>query len=241
MPQPPPSPAPRLRPESWIFDLDNTLYHPRHRLFDQIDVRMGQFIGARLGLGADAARVLQKRYFREHGTTLTGLMRLHNVPPEEFLEFVHDISLDGLPPDPALAQALAALPGGKYVYTNGSLPHAERVLRRLGCDHCFAGIFDIRAADYRPKPEIAAYRALCERYGVRPERTVMIEDLARNLAPAAELGMHTVWLRHRPGEASEGYVRQVIDDLGAWLESLRSRLTPRRRALLSRRHNLENP
>src|SRR5215470_11101633 len=135
----------------WVFDLDNTLYPARCNLFAQVDRRIGLFIEGLLGLEQGPARELQKRYFREHGTTLRGLMTHHGIDPRAFLDFVHEIDLAPVPPSPALDAALAALPGRKFIFTNGSVAHADRVMGRLGVAHHFEGIFDIVAADYLPK------------------------------------------------------------------------------------------
>jgi putative hydrolase of the HAD superfamily len=137
----------------WIFDLDNTLYPASCRLFDQVEARMGAFIADFLGISPEAARAIQKRYFKEHGTTLRGLMVHHDLAPQRFLDYVHAIDVSALEPAPALARALDRLPGEKLVYTNGSTRHAENVMARLGVAGCFDGIFDIAAADYLAKPE----------------------------------------------------------------------------------------
>lgn len=206
--------------ETWIFDLDNTLYPADCELFAQIDARMGRFIGELLALDAGAARSLQKTYYRQDGTTLRGLMRHHGVDPQSFLDFVHDIDLSPLDAVPSLRAALAALPGRRYVFTNGSRAHAERVLDRLGIGDMFAGLFDIAAADYVPKPNGEAYDRLLERFAIAPLGAVFVEDSMANLAPAAERGMTTVWLRgaDRAGAAAD-YVDHVTDDLGHWLRT----------------------
>ncbi len=210
--------------ETWVFDLDNTIYPARFNLFDQVDARIGAFIANLLDLDPVAARRIQKQYFRDHGTTLSGLMQNHDVDPHEFLDFVHDIDVACIPPDPLLNQNLQRLPGRKVIYTNGSTGHAENVLDRLGIARHFDGIFDIEAADYVPKPEAAAYRNLIERFRIEPHKAVMVEDLARNLAPAAALGMTTVWVRTDNAWAADGssqdYIHHVIDDVADWIASL---------------------
>jgi putative hydrolase of the HAD superfamily len=207
--------------ETWIFDLDNTLYPVSCRLFAQIEARMNRFISERLGLALEEAQALRKAYFREYGTTLRGLMITEAVDPEEFLLYVHEIDLTSLAPDPALDGALSALKGRKIIHTNASARHAENVLARLGVARHFSAILDIAAADYEPKPAPGGYRELVRRHGVAPERALMIEDIAKNLAPAAALGMTTVWLRSALDWASEGaegdHVHHVIEDLGTFL------------------------
>lgn len=205
----------------WVFDLDNTLYSADSRLFHQIDRRMAAFIAELLGLARDDARRLQKRYFRTYGTTLRGLMLHHRVDPHAYLDYVHDIDLTVLGPDPALEHALATLPGGKVIFTNASRAHAEQVVERLGIARQFDGIFDIHDAGYLPKPEPEAYDRFIAGHGIVPGRTVLFEDSSANLKPAAERGMTTVLVT--PGEegvANEtdaDHVHHVTDDLVRWL------------------------
>ena len=212
------------RVEAWIFDLDNTLYPASCNLFAQVDARMGAFIQDLLSLGPGEAREVQKRYFREHGTTLRGLMDHHQVDPEAFLAYVHDIDFSVIPEAPGLEAALARLAGRKLVFTNATVPYAEQVLARLGIAHHIEAIFDIVAAGYRPKPEPASYHQLIGEHGIDPRRAVLVEDIARNLAPAAALGMTTVWVPN-PSDwshngAGDGHVHHVVEDLAAWLADL---------------------
>jgi putative hydrolase of the HAD superfamily len=205
----------------WLFDLDNTLYPASCNLFKQVDARMGAFIAELLSITEDEARGLQKHYYRTHGTTLRGLMLEHNIPAERFLEFVHAIDVTPVPPSPALDAALGAIQGRKLIFTNGSNRHAQNVLDRLGVAHRFDAIFDIVAANYVPKPDPAPYSALVRQYGFAPELACMIEDLPRNLVPAAALGMTTVLVKgnHELTEiAADGdHIHHVTDDLVAWL------------------------
>jgi putative hydrolase of the HAD superfamily len=219
-----PDPA-RLRDaEAWIFDLDNTLYSATFNLFGQIDDRMRAYIADFLGVGLEEAYRLQKHYFREYGTSLHGLMHHHGMDPAAFLDYVHDIDVTVLPPSPRLEAALALLPGRKLVFTNASTRHAERVMGRLGIGHHFEAVFDIIEADYRPKPGPESYGVLVRRHGLDAGKTVMVEDIARNLAPAAALGMTTVWIRtnteHGTAGADGGFIDHVVDDLEAWLEAV---------------------
>jgi putative hydrolase of the HAD superfamily len=207
--------------ETWIFDLDNTLYPASCRLFDQIHMRMTSFIAERFDLSPEAALALQKTYFREHGTTLRGLMIVNRIDPNDFLGYVHEIDLACVPPDPVLVKALIALPGRKIVHTNGSERHAERLLDHLGIAGSFCGIFDIAAAGYEPKPALAGYHELQRRHNVTPGTALMIEDMAKNLVPAAALGMTTAWVRNPVDWAAAGseggHIHYVIDDLGGFL------------------------
>jgi putative hydrolase of the HAD superfamily len=209
--------------ETWIFDLDNTLYPASCRLFDQIHERMTRFIAERLALSPGAALARQKAYFREHGTTLRGLMVVDRIDPNEFLAFVHDIDLTCVPSDPVLVAALAALPGRKIVHTNGSRQHAKRLLDHLGITGSFCGILDIEAAGWEPKPALAGYRELLKRHEVTPGTALMVEDIARNLIPAAALGMTTAWVRNPAEWGTEGaegdHIHHIVDDLGDFLSA----------------------
>ncbi len=208
--------------ESWIFDLDNSLYPPSCDLFALIDLRMGEYIQRLLGCDPVEARRVQKAHFLEHGTTLAGLMREHGVDPHEFLDFVHDIDLARLTADPALVAALDRLPGRKFIFTNADEGHAHRVLDRLGLANAFDGMHDIHAMAYLPKPNPAAYAAICERHAIDPARALFVDDMARNLAPAKALGMTTVWLDNgseRGGhDADQAAVDYVASGLAEWLE-----------------------
>jgi putative hydrolase of the HAD superfamily len=216
--------SPLREAEAWLFDLDNTLYPATIDLFGQIDIKMRAYIAEFLGLDLDAAYALQKRYFEEYGTSMRGLMDLHGMDPAPFLAHVHDIDVTVLDPSPALGEALAALPGRKLVFTNASVAHAERVLRRLGVEHHFHDVFDIVAAEFRPKPEPDIYRKLVDRHVIEPCRTVMVEDMARNLAPAAALGMTTVWVRTGSDWGALGaeaaHIHHAIDELTPWLTAV---------------------
>ena len=211
--------------ETWVFDLDNTLYPASSSLFPQIHKRMGLYIAQALKVDAATADALQRKYYREHGTTLRGLMLTHQIEPDEFLAYVHEIDCTVLPPAPRLDAALARIPGRKLVFTNGSLRHAENVLNQLGLSHHFHGMFDIKAADYIPKPAIETYRRMIGQFGFDPERAVMFEDLAHNLEAASELGMTTVWVKEEGHSFAEGpdpedvsYIDHVTDDLAGWID-----------------------
>lgn len=207
--------------ETWIFDLDNTLYPASCRLFEQIQVRMNRYICERLSLSPEQAAELRRAYFREHGTTLRGLMTNDRIDPHEFLAFVHDVDLACVPPDPALAAAIGNLRGRKIVHTNASVRHAERLLDHLGISDAFSGVIDIVAAEFDPKPALAGYRFLLQRHAVAPDRALMVEDIARNLVPAAALGMTTAWVRNpldwAAADADGDYIHHIVDDLAGFL------------------------
>jgi putative hydrolase of the HAD superfamily len=191
----------------WVFDLDNTLYPAKHDLFDQVDQRMTAFIGEALGLSLVEARRLQKLYLRDYGTTLAGLMHRHAMQPDAFLDFVHDIDVSVLAPAPKLDAALARLPGRKFIFTNGTRAHAERVSAQLGVLHHFTDIFDIVRADYIPKPNANIYPAMLTQFDLEPTRTAFFEDMSRNLKPAHALGMTTILIRDRiPSAEEEAYL-----------------------------------
>jgi putative hydrolase of the HAD superfamily len=177
---------------TWVFDLDNTLYPHHSNLFSQIDVKMTSYVAQLLGLPREDARKIQKQYYLEHGTTLKGLMLEHKIDHLDFLAKVHDIDYSWLAPDPPLGAAIAALPGRKYIFTNGDRGHAERAAGQLGILEQFDDIFDIVAAELTPKPARETYDRFLKRHGVDGAQSAMFEDLARNLIEAKAVGMSTV-------------------------------------------------
>lgn len=221
------SASPALRHmDTWVFDLDNTLYSGVHGLFEQIDTRMKAYLARYLDVDEDQAYRVQKAYFRDYGTTLRGMMLNHAMDPKPYLDFVHDIDISAIPPAPELDAALSRLSGRKVIFTNADMAHVERVLARLGIADHFDGVFDIFHADFVPKPEPAIYDQLIDRFDLDPARAVMVEDIARNLEPAHALGMATVWVHPITEceickEEPEGaYVQFETDDLAAWLAAL---------------------
>jgi putative hydrolase of the HAD superfamily len=219
-------PGPMVRPEQvacWVFDLDNTLYPADCNLFAQIDFRMTEYISALLSVDKPAARQLQKTYYFQYGTTLRGLMLHHAVDPEDYLSFVHDIDVSPVPPSPRLDRALALLPGRKVVFTNGSAAHAGRVMNRLGVSGHFDRVFDIEAVGFVPKPHPDPYDHLIGELGIPGHSMVLFEDTHSNLAPAAERGMTTVWVRHPESKMTpdrDDVAHHVTDDLVGWLSAL---------------------
>ena len=220
-----PKPAADLKQaEAWVFDLDNTLYSPASRLFDQIDIRIRDFIAGFLKLDPDEAYRIQKLYFREHGTTMRGLMNRHDMEPGPFLDHVHDIDLSAIPPDPVLDHALGRISGRKIVFTNADNRHAERIMDKIGISHHFEGVFDIIETDYIPKPEPQVYAQLVKTFALNPETTVMVEDMARNLIPAHAMGMTTVWVQNDTpwgAEDADGdHIDHTADGLAPWLDAV---------------------
>ena len=204
--------------EYWVFDLDNTLYPPQARLFDQIEVRMTRFVMEALGVERSEADRLRRHYWQLYGTTLAGLMHEHDVDPAPYLTEVHDISLDHLEPDPELAEGIARLPGRRIVHTNGSAPYARRVLEARGLAEVFDAVYGVEHAQFRPKPERAAFEAVFARDGVRPERAAMFEADPRNLAAPHEMGMCTVHVA--PERHQADHIQHHTDDLAAFLKAL---------------------
>jgi putative hydrolase of the HAD superfamily len=206
--------------DSWIFDLDNTLYPASANLFSQIDANMGAYIQTLLGVDAAEAYRIQKDLYHSHGMTLPGLMAQHGVDPHHFLESVHAVDIDVVAPHPELAELIGRLPGRKFVFTNADAPYAARVLARLGLSDSFDALHDIHALDYVPKPQAPAYASLCAAHGIDPKKAVFVEDLARNLVPAKAIGMTTIWIdngsEQGPGTCRD-HIDLIIPDVGCWL------------------------
>ena len=217
--------------DTWVFDLDNTLYPASCRLFDQIDVKMGEFVSRLLAIEYAEAKRRQKEMFYKYGTTLRGLMVEHGIVPDDFLDYVHDIDHTPVPPNRALDEALHALPGRKLIFTNGTVAHAEKVLARIGITHHFGDIFDIVHSDFIPKPEMAPYAKFVAETGIRPETAAMFEDIARNLEAPHALGMTTVLvvspenldaehLNRATGGTAKDHIHHITDDLAGFLQGL---------------------
>jgi putative hydrolase of the HAD superfamily len=208
----------------WIFDLDNCLYPASAGLFALIDERMGAYIERLLGVDPNEAKRVQKAHFHEHGTTLAGLMKHHDVDPHDFLEDVHDIPLDRVQCDERLARLLPRLPGRRFVFTNGDAPYARRVLEAIGVNSHFDDLHDIHASELRPKPDPHGYQLLCARLGIDPDQALLVDDMAQNLAPAKALGMTTVWVDNGSERGAHAYDESFVDvritDVGEWLETI---------------------
>jgi putative hydrolase of the HAD superfamily len=231
-----PRPAPRRfdHIETWVFDLDNTLYPHHVNLWQQVDVRIRDYIADFLKIGHEEAFRLQKDYYKRYGTSMRGLMTEHGMKPDNFLEFVHQVDHSPLEPNPPLGHAIERLPGRKLILTNGTRAHADAVLARLGLDRHFEDVFDIVAGELEPKPSPAAYDRFLKVHGVNAERAAMFEDLARNLAVPHRLGMTTVLVVpentrevFREDWELEGrdepHVDHVTDNLVAFLASIEAR------------------
>lgn len=206
--------------DTWIFDLDNTLYPPETGLLDQINTRMTAFIMRELGLDLEDAFNLRAAYWQQYGITLAGLVDHHGVDPDHFLADTHRIDLDGLVPEPELVQAITRLQGRKIIHTNGSRAHAEAILAARGLRTCFDAVYTIEDKSLTPKPRAAAYDIVIGQDGIDPARAAMIEDSVRNLEVPKQLGMTTVWVTGETPEPSPGFVDHVTDDLAGWLRSV---------------------
>jgi putative hydrolase of the HAD superfamily len=180
----------------WLFDLDNTLYSGDTKVFDQVDKKMSKFISEKLNVSLEEAKKIQKNYFHEYNTTLNGMIKNHDIDANEFLEFVHDVDLEFLKKDEPLKKEIEKLKGKKIIFTNGSKAHASNVTSRIGIEQLFDGVFDIVDSDFYPKPSMEPYKKIIENYKIVPEYCIFFEDIARNLKPAYELGMKTVWIEN---------------------------------------------
>lgn len=207
--------------DTWVFDLDNTLYPHDAPVMSQVEAKMTEFIMRHHGATADEAGRLRDHYWTHYGTTLNGLMSERKVDRAEFLDFVHDIDHSVLSPDAALAGRIAALDGRRLVYTNGSMRHAERVLDRLGLSAHFHDLFDIEAAEFRPKPERDGFERFARRFGVVPAASAMFEDSARNLKTAHELGYSTIWVRPAGAGPAGEHIHHEAETLSGFLDGLR--------------------
>ncbi|SMX50264.1 pyrimidine 5'-nucleotidase [Maliponia aquimaris] len=204
---------------AWVFDLDNTLYSPAVRLFDQIEVKMTAYVMRTAGVDHAEAEHLRKAYWARYGTTLAGLMEHHEIDPQDYLHDVHDISFDALTPDPHLAELIETLPGRKIVYTNGSAPYAAQVLKARGLEAAFDAIYGVEHAAYAPKPRAEAFERVFARDGIDPAAAAMFEDDPRNLAAPHAMGMRTVHVA--PDAAPARHIHHHTDDLPGFLRLLR--------------------
>ncbi len=189
----------------WVFDLDNTLYPHHCDLFADIDQRMGEYITQKIGLPADEAKKLQKQLFHFYGTTLRGLQEKYHVDPDDYLRFTHNIDYSIIPANPTLRTQLDNLSGNKYIFTNGSYEHAINTLDRIGIAECFTKIFDIKQGGYEPKPQPQVYDMMVDFLDIQPAQAIMLDDIAKNLMPAAKLGIKTVLIDTGDAALSEGY------------------------------------
>lgn len=205
---------------AWVFDMDDTLYPREQGLMQLVQGRINAYVVEAVGLDPVSARVLQRQFLDEHGTTLAGLMANYTIDPAHFLHDVHDVPMDSLEPAPRLVEQLMRLPGRRLVFTNGARDYADRVLDRLGVTACFDGVFTIEDADLTPKPAPSTFRHFIERYGLDPHRAAFFEDTPRNLEPAKALGMATVLIGDGHGKPLGDHIDHVAPDLLDFLTDL---------------------
>ena len=208
----------------WLFDLDNTLYSGQTKVFDQVDKKMSSYISKKLNIPVEEAKKIQKEYFHKYSTTLSGMMKHHNIDANEFLEFVHDVNLDFLKQDKELEIEISRIKGKKIIFTNGSKAHAKNVTKKIGIDKLFDGVFDIVESNFIPKPSLEAYKMLIQKYKIEPQYCILVEDIARNLKPAHELGMKTVWIKNdEPWAAefsNESFINYRVENLTNFLKEI---------------------
>lgn len=211
--------------DTWIFDLDLTLYGPEANIMAQVRDRIALYVERYFNIGSEEAHEIRHRYWKKYGTTLGGLMTEHQVDPHSYLDFVHDVDLSLLQPAADLRDYINALPGRKIIFTNADAPYAERVLTARGLDDVFEDVFDIRRMQHKPKPSPGSYDALCSELVIDPKRALFVEDSAHNLVPAKALGMRTIWVKHE-GEADstahQDHIDHEITDVTQWLSEIHS-------------------
>ena len=204
--------------DTWLFDLDNTLYPEESGFMQGVESRMTAFVAKVTGLEHDAAYSLQKHYLAEHGLTLKGLMLHHGVDPADFHALFHDLSLD-------LLAALGKLPGRRLIFTNADDKHAERVLAHLNLRGLFDDVFHIHSFGFAPKPDPLGFQRMIDAHGLTPASTAFFEDSERNLHPAADLGMTTVLVGSRALASTADFVHHRTEKLTPFLSSARLKET----------------
>ena len=211
--------------KNFIFDCDGVLYSDLDAVFGQVSKRMTDYIAKKLNLDLKKAKELQTNYFHKYNTSLNGLMIHHDIPPSEFLDYVHDINLDFLEKDLVLRKELLNLDAKKFIFSNGSHSHIVNISKNLGIDDLFDGAFDITDCNFVPKPSIEPYKKLVKKFNINPRETVFIEDIAKNLEPAKKLGMKTVWLINDEywgkKESDKDYIDYKIENLSLFLKEIR--------------------
>ena len=208
----------------WIFDLDNTLYSGQTKVFAEVSKNMSAYISKKLDIDLLKAKELQKKYFYENGTTLSGLMKYDKIDPYEFLEFVHNIDISWLPKDLLLRQELIKIKEKKYIFTNGSHSHVKNVTKQLGIEDLFDDAFAITDANFIPKPNIESYKKMIKKFDLDPKKSILIEDIAHNLEQAKNLGMKTCWLENNETfakkDADKPYIDYKIKSLPSFLQEI---------------------
>ncbi len=211
--------------DNWVFDLDNTLYPADSDLWPRIDQQITLYVMELLGVDGTSARALQKYYYQRYGTTLYGLMNEHDIDPHEFLKFAHDIDRSHLAVDLELSDAIGRLVGRKFILTNGSTAHAKATAEQLGILHHFDDIYDIVSGNYVPKPEVSTYQRFFDTHSINPKKSVLFEDLEKNLKPAHEFGMVTVLIVPKIGSDDHREVWEQVIEQPAHVDYLTDDLT----------------
>ena len=212
--------------DTWVFDLDNTLYSADSGIFQQVSELMGKFVSKHLNIDIKEAKKIQRKYYKKHGTTLRGMMDNHGVDPDTFLNEVHQLDYSIVEPNYKLNEELSKIKGKKIIYTNANQKHTDEVLMRLELTNMFDNVFDIKMANYIPKPDIEPYKKLIETYNINPQRTIMFDDIARNLVPASKIGFTTVWINvglenfSDDVARSKKYLDHQTKDLSNWLNNI---------------------
>ena len=210
--------------KNFIFDCDGVLYKDLEKVFGQVSKKMTEYIAKKLNLDLKKAKELQTNYFHKYNTSLNGLMIHHEINPDEFLKYVHDINLDFLEKDLVLRKELLKLEAKKIVFTNGSNDHVANITKHLGIDDLFDGVFDIVDCNFIPKPAIESYEKLSKKFNINPNETVFIEDIAKNLEPAKKLGMKTVWLINNEywgkKDSDKDFIDLKIKNLSSFLKEI---------------------
>ena len=211
--------------ENILFDCDGVLYHQLDLVFGQVSKRMTKYISNKLNIDMQKAKELQTNYFHKYNTSLNGLMIHHDIPPREFLDYVHDIDLSFLDEDKVLRNELENMKLKKFVFTNGSKEHVKNITTTLGINDQFDGVFDIVDAEYHPKPEARAFDLMVEKFKIDPKKTLYIEDIAKNLSIGKERGATTVWLINDEywgkKESDKDYIDYKIENLSLFLKEIR--------------------
>ena len=208
-----------------LFDCDGVLYQDLEAVFGQVSKKMTEYISKKLNIDLKKAKELQTNYFHKYNTSLNGLMIHHDIPPREFLDYVHDIDLSFLEKDKTLRYELENIKLNKYVFTNGSKEHVKNITTHLGIDDQFDGVFDIVDAEYHPKPEAKAFDLMVQKFKIDPNETLYIEDIAKNLSIGKERGTITAWLINDESwgkkESEKDYIDYKIENLSLFLKEIR--------------------
>ena len=176
----------------WIFDLDNTLYSGKTKVFEQVDKKMSEYISVKLKISVEEAKKIQKNYFYEYSTTLNGMIKNHKIDPKEFLNYVHNIDFSIVKPDEELNDLIKKIPGKKIIFTNADISYVKKILTNLNLNNIFYDIYDIEKMNFLPKPNMETYRKLIAKYNVDVKKAIFFDDIPQNLLPAAKLGLKTV-------------------------------------------------